>query len=187
MIDINKPIFTGTPASGDAVRFDTKTLNWDAVPKGTYNATVVAIYPFKDFKKDAYVNVLGDDGKPIWHDDGSGTIKEMVKDLEWSMADVVYRIDDGEYAGHGVKGSLSTHPDFVGRTKQFVYNTGLFDTPLNELYKHAGDIKMSITTYTRTNKYKDKDTGMDVVNEESMVSYTSKLEDTSDDSTITGL
>lgn len=184
MIDINKPLFDGNTGFK---RFDINTLTWDEIPKGHYNVTAVVIYPWRHFERDSDVSVRGDDGKLIWHEDGSGTVKETVKNLKWSMADVIYRVDGGEYDGYGIRGSLSTHPDFIGNTKGFVINAGLAEVPLTDMFKHAGNIKLSVHTYNKSVTRKDKDTGITTTSLEPNVRYTEPLIEDDNSTDLTGL
>lgn len=155
-IDITKALFDKKDSTFE--RFDMNTLTWGRVPKGKYNATLVASYPWKKFKADSDVRLKDDDGRYLRNDDNS-YITEVHKDLEWTMSDLVFRIDGGKYHGYAVRGSLSTHPNYFGTAKQFMYLAGLMDVPLSDVFKHTGKVSVAINTYERSYDKVDPNTG----------------------------
>lgn len=153
-------------------RFDLDSLTWEAVPDGLYNATLVTMYPWKEYTGDVNVRLTDEKGWYLKHDDGK-FITELQKDVKYAIADLVYRINGGEYDGYAVKGTLSTHPNFLRTTKDFLINGKLFDVTLDEVFKHVGKVNVGINTRQRTDKFVDKNTGLEKTNTYSIVSWTS--------------
>lgn len=159
-------------------RVKSSDLIWDNVDDGTYAATMVIVYPWKEYTKDQYVRVRDDEGKFVRDADGNFETT-LVKDLKWHMTDVVFRIDGGEFDNHAVKYLLSTHPNFVGSAKQFLYRMGIFGVSLDDLYKHTGKTGF-VVVKNRDNNYVDKDTGLTVETVESYVSYIAEADSETD-------
>lgn len=153
----------------------------DDIEENTYRATLSIVYPWKKITKDTTIRAKDEQGKYV-KDDGGSYVRVPVKDVTWYYTDIVFTIDDGDYAGLSVKGSLSTHPDMIGSAKRFLYNAELFDVALEDLKDHVGS-KVGIYVKTKVDSYVDRTTGAPVTKAKPYVSYYSKYngeEDTED-------
>lgn len=146
------------------------------VPEGAYLAELLTIYPWKSITRNTTQRVRDDEGKLVKDDDGN-YIKEAVNDVTWQYTDVVFKIVDGsDYDGISVKGSLSTHPDMLGSAKRFLYAAKLFDVSLDSVKDNLGE-KVIINVKQRTDRYKDKETGLDVERTYPYISYYTSVDD----------
>ena len=129
------------------------------IPEDKYNVELVRVYKWRKTVKDTMVAIRDENGKVVKLANGD-VAKELVKNLEWYNADVLFKILDGEYAGVAVKGSLSTHPEMQRNLKQFLYCAGLFGVTAGEVENHLG-AKLRVKTKNETRTYEDKETGVE--------------------------
>lgn len=160
-------------------RVKSSDLKWGEIPEGAYNAELVIVYPWKEYTRDTNVRVKDDNDRYLRNEDGS-YVTEFVKNVTWSSTDMVFRILDGDYKGYAVKGSIATHPNMIGSAKRFLYAAKLFDVSLADLFKNTG-AKVVANVKTKTNTYTSKETGLDVTNTESYVSWFDTMEENTED------
>jgi hypothetical protein len=163
-----------TKLDSSSKRVSSSDLNWGDIEDGKYNAKLVIVYPWKSVTHDTSVRAKDADGKYIKDADGK-YVKESVGELTWHITDAVFEIVDGIYEGYAVKGTLSTHPDMIGSAKRFLYNAGLFDVTLTDLFKHTGAL-VSVIVKHKDDNVKDKMTGATTVVSTPYVSYYEKYE-----------
>lgn len=168
IIDLSK-IKVGSKDDNSFDRVDAKDLNWGIVDEGTYAVTMAIVYPWREITMDTNVRVRGDDGRFLRDDDGN-YVTEVAENLTWHMSDIVFKINGGKFDGHAVKYTLSTHPNWIGTAKQFLYRMKLFGVSLDDLYKHVGATGFAVVK-NRDETYTDKDTGLEVTRTVSYVSY----------------
>lgn len=151
-----------------------KELNWGDIEDGVYFAELSVVYPWKEITRDTTQKVKVD-GK-YQKDENGKFITEPLKDFTWNFTDLVFTILEGDYEGLSVRGSLSTHPDMLSSTKQFLYRAKLFDVALADLNKQLGT-KIMINVRQRTDVFADKETGLEVTKTYPYVSYYTEIKE----------
>lgn len=134
-------------------------VKFEKFPVGKYVAKLVRVYPWRSITKDTKVSLRDEDNKVIKDANGK-PVKELVKDVTWHNADLVFEVTDGAYKGYAIKGSLSTHPEMLRSLKQFLYCSSLFGVAAGDIKDHIG-AEVGVKTKEDTRTYTDKDTGVE--------------------------
>lgn len=152
---------TGLNVKVSGSGFSDIPLEYEPVEDGEYVGTLARVYPWRKIVKDTKIARRDEDGQVV-RDEDDKVIEDLVKDLEWYNADVVFRVNSGAYEGHAIKGSLSTHPKMQRALKNFLYSSGLIDVTVGEIGQHVGKVEVGIVVKNKTRSYKERETGMEV-------------------------
>lgn len=97
-----------------------KTGKLDPIPVGVYMVKVDKIDPWKEIVKDIMVNVVDDRGRLV-RDENGQIVKELQRDVKFYTADVQLSITEGDFAGRKIFTNLTTHPNALFITQNFLY------------------------------------------------------------------
>lgn len=147
-----------------------KVSEYLPIPKGEYLVKVAEIKPWESKVKDIYVNKKDENGWLV-KDERGNKVTELVKDCTFYMAKVVFEIlDEGDFKGKKISDNLTTHPNAMFITENFLYAVDVGQIALNEIQNKCVGLKLiigvDVESYTKTTKTKDKETGEETSKEE---------------------